>query len=1086
MSDTETEDGSSVPPEPLSAAKVRTYRRILLLVALSLAAVLLLVWWQRAPIVEHFVQQELAARQVRADYSIAKIGFRTQRIENLVIGDPARPDLTAQAVEVDIDYGAFVPHVGAIRAQGVRLYGRVDGEGIHLGELDKFRDASSTEPFGLPDIYVALEDARARIETPAGPVGLALRGKGNVRDGFAGTMAAFVRKADYAGCATPRATAYLDIGTVGGGAQFSGPVRADALSCGEAGVAGLALRTDMRLDKTMSHFAGRVTGGAQAARGGVATVAKPGLDLRFDGDAKAMKGQVTLNLAGLRHPMVQADGSRLAGGWRWEAGSGKGGRASGLTADASLSLQRVRGVDASALSGLAVSAADTPVGPLLDRLAKALAGLQKDNRLNARLSLAQRGKGGRVTVSTFGLKGGQGQYLALSEGSHFLLDWPRGRWALDGGLKGGGGGLPEMAVRLAPTAGGGVSGQMFVQPYSAGKARLELDTVRFLARADGGTHIATKLRLDGPLPDGELRGLELPLVAEIAASGDWSVNPGCTQVRFRALRSAGLSLDPRALSICGTDGGALIASRRGHISGGGTIRDLALAGAMGGSPLRFSAGEARVSLARTDFALRNAELLLGDKAAPVRLAAAHLEGALAGQGLGGSMSGVEAKIATVPLLIQEGAAHWGYAAGALSVKGRILVLDDASPDRFNPVESRDFALRMANGRIQATGSLNLPGRDRRIADVTVTHMLSNSRGMASFSVSNLRFDGKLQPDELTHMALGVVANVAGVVNGSGEIGWRGDQVTSSGAFSTEGMNLAAAFGPVQGLSTNIHFTDLLGLVSDPRQEVRLASVHPGIEARDGVIHYQLLPGYRVAIEDGHWPFAGGDLNLLPTMMDMSSERPRNLRFRVVGLDAGSFITLLDLENVSATGTFDGLLPMVFDAQGGRIVGGVLTARQQGMPPLIIDHVEGLDIPCDRNRQAGRLSYVGQVSNENLGMAGKLAFDALKDLQYKCLTILMDGAIDGEVVTQVLFNGINRGELSSVPKIVADKFVGLPFIFNVKIQAPFRGLMNTAQSFIDPTLLIRGQFGDQLQLEQQKNGVAVQPAESEDVQNKETK
>ncbi|MGE4411507.1 MAG: hypothetical protein AB7D33_13170, partial [Sphingobium sp.] len=135
MSDTETEDGSSVPPEPLSAAKVRTYRRILLLVALSLAAALLLVWWQRAPIVEHFVQQELAARQVRADYSIAKIGFRTQRIENLVIGDPARPDLTAQAVEVDIDYGAFVPHVGAIRARGVRLYGRADGEGVHLGEL---------------------------------------------------------------------------------------------------------------------------------------------------------------------------------------------------------------------------------------------------------------------------------------------------------------------------------------------------------------------------------------------------------------------------------------------------------------------------------------------------------------------------------------------------------------------------------------------------------------------------------------------------------------------------------------------------------------------------------------------------------------------------------------------------------------------------------------------------------------------------------------------------------------------------------------------------------------------------------------
>ncbi|OYW85903.1 MAG: hypothetical protein B7Z20_08275, partial [Sphingobium sp. 32-64-5] len=179
------------------------------------------------------------------------------------------------------------------------------------------------------------------------------------------------------------------------------------------------------------------------------------------------------------------------------------------------------------------------------------------------------------------------------------------------------------------------------------------------------------------------------------------------------------------------------------------------------------------------------------------------------------------------------------------------------------------------------------------------------------------------------------------------------------------------------------------------------------------------------------------------------------------------------------------LPMIFDPNGGRISGGVLAARQQGSPPLIIDHVEGLSIPCDPDRQAGHLAYVGQVSNEDLGMSGKLAFDALKDLQYKCLTILMDGAIDGELVTQVVFNGVNRGELSSVPKIVAKKFVGLPFLFNVKIEAPFRGLMSTARSFIDPSLLIRDHLDKELEASGQ-NGVVVKPRESEDMLNKEKK
>jgi len=246
-----------------------------------------------------------------------------------------------------------------------------------------------------------------------------------------------------------------------------------------------------------------------------------------------------------------------------------------------------------------------------------------------------------------------------------------------------------------------------------------------------------------------------------------------------------------------------------------------------------------------------------------------------------------------------------------------------------------------------------------------------------------------------------------------------------------------------------------------------------------VIRYALLPDQRVAIEGGRWPFAQGELTLLPTIMDMSSEKPRRMAFRVIGLEAGAFIQKLELENISATGTFDGLLPMVFDASGGRIVGGILNARQHGMPPLVVDHIEGLDIPCDPDRQAGNLAYVGQVSNENLGRMGKLAFDALKDLQYKCLTILMDGAIDGEVVTQVAFNGINRGKLSTVPKPIATQFVGLPFIFNIKIEAPFRGLMNTARSFTDPSMLIRQHLGNDFAPVVQ-NRLAVQPSESENM------
>ena len=187
------------------------------------------------------------------------------------------------------------------------------------------------------------------------------------------------------------------------------------------------------------------------------------------------------------------------------------------------------------------------------------------------------------------------------------------------------------------------------------------------------------------------------------------------------------------------------------------------------------------------------------------------------------------------------------------------------------------------------------------------------------------------------------------------------------------------------------------------------------------------------------------------------------------------------------------MPLIFNAQGGRVAGGVLVARQQGMAPLIMPEGVLPSIPCDPTRQSGVLSYVGSVSNEQVGVMGKVAFDALKDLQYKCLTILMDGALDGEMVTNVVFNGVNRGQLGGVPRGLAGNFVGLPFIFNVRISAPFRGLMKSAQSYVDPSQVIRDQIGEDAQQKMRaqsaadlQSGLAVQPAASETVSNTEPK
>ena len=109
------------------------------------------------------------------------------------MGDPARPDLTARWVEVDIAFAGLTPQVAAVRAGGVRLRGSLHDGVLKLGDLDQFRDPNSTAPFSLPDIKVALNDARMTLDTDAGPVGMEMDGAGNLQSGFRGRLAAAMR-----------------------------------------------------------------------------------------------------------------------------------------------------------------------------------------------------------------------------------------------------------------------------------------------------------------------------------------------------------------------------------------------------------------------------------------------------------------------------------------------------------------------------------------------------------------------------------------------------------------------------------------------------------------------------------------------------------------------------------------------------------------------------------------------------------------------------------------------------------------------------------------------------------------------------
>ena len=490
-----------------------------------------------------------------------------------------------------------------------------------------------------------------------------------------------------------------------------------------------------------------------------------------------------------------------------------------------------------------------------------------------------------------------------------------------------------------------------------------------------------------------------------------------------------LTAGPTRTSLCPQGGSIVSGSQRGvNIAARGN--GLNLNGDVGGTPLSVTSGGFGFSFNR-GLQAKNVSLRLGAGEDPTRMDMALLTAAF-GQQITGRIEGASGKVTNVPLLMEQVEGGWRYVNGAFFADAMMRVRDQQQVERFRPLVTKDAAIRFADGQITANGNLLEPTTETKVAAVDILHRLSDATGNAMLNVPGIRFTDKFQPELLTPLTLGVVANLEGSIDGEGRIIWDESQdgIKSTGSFRSNELNFAAAFGPVTGLSGEINFSDLLGLTTGPGQRVKMEEVNPGVAVFNGLLNYRLLPDYKMQVEGGEWPFAGGKLILEPTILDLGEEAERRLVFSVEGVEAAQFLTQFDFENMAATGVFDGKLPMVFDQDGGRIVGGYLVAREGG----------------------GSLSYIGELTYEDMGTFANFAFNALKSVKYRNLTIGMDGEIDGEIITEVKFDGLQQGDTAS-KNFITKQLAKIPIEFNVRIQAPFMQLMSSAKAYYEPEILV---------------------------------
>lgn len=994
---------------------------VLLLLALALA------WLQRKEIADSFIADTFAQNDIRASYTIDSIGPQRQVLSNIVIGDPAAPDLTIERLELGITPRFGLPDLNELVLVRPRIYGSFRDGQLSFGNLDSLIFTDEEGPVEFPDARLVIEDGRGLLDTDYGRIGLKIGGGGHLRGGFNAELAAVAEGLALPGCALATPTLYGRLSIDAERPHFVGPMRFASLDCPAQGVAlaGGAVEMDVFAHRDLASFEGNYALAMEGSRFASARAENLSAEGRFTWEDGTFNALYSIAVSNLATPAASAAVIALEGRVRAIDSFGR------IEVEGDISGSGLKpGAEFDAQLASAVAASEgTLAAPLLAKLRTNLVREMRGSTLAASFDARRIGDVTSLVVPEARLRGGSGGTLLALSRTQFTIP-AEGLPRFSGNLATGGEGLPQISGRMEQVGNGALSLRLAMREYSAGDARLAVPQLTVLQGRDGRMALEGRALASGPLPGGFAQGLVLPIDGTLGADGVLALWNGCRDVRFDRLALANLTLGRQSLRLCPPSGRPILRYGSGGLQLAAGATSLDMQGELAQTPIRLRSGPVGFAYPGA-MSARDLDIVLGPADNAQRFTISDLQANLSAQRIGGTFADVDVFLAAIPHDFLDAGGNWRYENAQLLLDGvDFRMRYRGEPELFEPLAAQGATLALADNRIAANAIMRHPASGRAVARVHAEHDLSSSSGKVDLFFDGLDFGDGFQPLDLSRLALGVVANVEGRVTGTGEIAWSAEAVTSRGSFTSASLDLAAAFGPVKGASGTVEFTDLLGLTTAPDQRIRLAAINPGIEVYDGEIGFQLEDGERLTLTGGSWPFMGGTLTMRPADINIGVAESRTYVMDIRGLEAARFIDQMDLSNLAASGVFDGTIPIVFDADGnGQLVAGELNSRAPG----------------------GNLSYVGELTYQDMGYFANYAFRTLRDLQYNRMEIDMNGPLTGELVTQVRFEGIRQGE-SAERNFVSRAIAGLPIELRINIRAPFYQLMTSLRAIYDPAAL----------------------------------
>lgn len=1071
------------------------------------------LWLARLPLAEFMIGAALAERGAEADFQVNNLDFNGLTLANVRFGAETSPDAAIPYVEARWRWNGLVPELVAVRLTEPRLRLRLNQGGqVSAGSLDRLGGGPpGTRRPTLPHIALEIIDGRLLIEAPFGALEGAFRADGTLGEDFTavGRIPVTTRPGDR--YALDSGGAELVLVSRDETAAFRLSAEANGVTWDGANAESSRLTLLGRASLDLSRFdveaAWRIASldsenidatllnGAISAEGVTRDDALEIAD--WEGQARANARAISLNDVTMRGARFTANGEGVGargrarwslGGDRFEgiglisqqpaaAGRLQLGEDGALSGDALLTMAR-SSLNAAAQADLRAAFPElggTPLGPTFAQARNALDAAADSFTFTAPLLLASDSEGARLfMVAPAEARANTGARLRLSplrqDAPALVLQWPGPRLHGSVALELSGGGAPSAsllfdAITSSAEAPFEADGTITLANWRVDTASIAADelgvTVSIPPGGGGRIDLRGPARVTGPLGDGEVRDLVATLDLRIAWNQGWRVtsNSGCLPVAMGGLDAAGLSFANGNFSLCSLDGALIAADASNNLSGGFSIRALALDGRMAGpeaQPARLAAGNVvgrfsgrpgNMTLALTADAPSLTITMSEDRTLAIalqrvtanaqiadgwRVDGAFVQGELSDPSLPGSVATIEGDWSTAP---EDGEPVIRvHAAEAVLVANRPA--SDAERTLFNPMRLFNVDAILRDGVVNANGDIMLAEPSHELAQFVAQHTIDAGAGWARVTADNLVFSPDLQPYHITEQTRGLVDNVTGSASAVADISWTRDTLVSGARVRLNNVSLATSTIPiVEHVNGEIVFDDLFALTTPPGQNLTVGVLNPGVAVTNGRVRFQLLSEQRVAIERAEFAFASGLLSMQPTTITLGAEET-SFELTLSDVDAADLLSTLKIPDLTATGRLEGSFPLLLTRRTALVDGGIVRAQGEG----------------------GTIAYTGPAGSDATGYA-RIAFDALRSFRYDSLSLTLDGDLNGEVISSIEFSGensgrpIDMGSVAPIPGLGNVRVRGVPFNFNVRVTAPFSRLAQTAATITDPGSLL---------------------------------